>query len=252
MSAEGFRSRLLARLPTVGTFVKTPAHAVVEVLGKTGLDFVALDAEHAPFDRAQLDVCVMAGRAAGLGVVVRLPNTLAHTIQDVLDLGANGIIVPHITDADTITAVRHASTYGGSRGYSNSPRAGGYGTRPMPQLLAEADAAIAIIGQIEDAAAVDAFEQTVSHPGADAFLIGRADLAVSYGCTSIDAAPVRAAVARVARLCAEARKPLGIFVTDPSECSTFMGEGISFFIVGSDQSAVLKYFRDTVAHFPAR
>ncbi|MEO1226755.1 MAG: aldolase, partial [Pseudomonadota bacterium] len=58
----GFRDRLLAGETLVGTWVKTPAMAIVEVLALSGLDVACLDAEHAPFDRRDLDACLLGGR----------------------------------------------------------------------------------------------------------------------------------------------------------------------------------------------
>jgi 2-keto-3-deoxy-L-rhamnonate aldolase RhmA len=80
----------------VGTFVKTLSPHVVEILGPTGLDFAAIDAEHAPFDRAALDLMMLAGRAARLPIHVRIPDTAPATILSVLDVGAAGLVVPHV------------------------------------------------------------------------------------------------------------------------------------------------------------
>ena len=61
--AARFRQRLRARELLVGTWVKTPAPVVCEVLAGTGLDVLTLDAEHAPFGRAELDGCLAVCRA---------------------------------------------------------------------------------------------------------------------------------------------------------------------------------------------
>ena len=73
MSAS-FREQVRDRQRLTGTFFKTASYQSVEVLAGSGLDFIVLDAEHAPFDRNQLDVCLMAARA---GVYGRTPM-LAH------------------------------------------------------------------------------------------------------------------------------------------------------------------------------
>ena len=64
-----FKQRLASGAPLHGTFVKTPHPHVVEVLAMTGLDCLCLDAEHAPFDRRDLDACIMATRAGGMPVL---------------------------------------------------------------------------------------------------------------------------------------------------------------------------------------
>ena len=58
MRFEEFRGRMLAGERLVGTFIKTPAYELIEVLAETGLDFVCLDGEHSPFDRARMDACL--------------------------------------------------------------------------------------------------------------------------------------------------------------------------------------------------
>ena len=68
-----FRNRLLARDALLGTFIKTPAVHVVEVAAAAGLDFVVIDQEHASLDRVTVDTLVLAGHAAGIPVVVRVP-----------------------------------------------------------------------------------------------------------------------------------------------------------------------------------
>ena len=66
-----FRERLRDGALLTGTWVKTPSPIVVEVLALSALDCLVLDAEHAPFDRASLDLCLLAGRAGGKTMLVR-------------------------------------------------------------------------------------------------------------------------------------------------------------------------------------
>ena len=64
----GLKQRLAAGDALLGSFLKTPSPILVEVLASCGLDLLCLDAEHAPFDRAAIDACVLAARAAALPV----------------------------------------------------------------------------------------------------------------------------------------------------------------------------------------
>ena len=102
----------------LGTFVKTLSPHVVEILGLTGLDFAAIDAEHAPFDRAALDLMMLAGRAARLPIHVRIPDIAPATILSVLDIGAAGLVVPHVDSAAQAAEVVSRARYrGGVRGF---------------------------------------------------------------------------------------------------------------------------------------
>lgn len=236
-SVRSFRQRVRECERLVGTFLKTPAFQVVEVLGATGLDFLVVDAEHAPFDRTALDVCMLAGRAVDLPMLVRIPNDAPHTILDVLDLGAIGMLVPHARSEQGVREVIGASRYRtGARGFSNSPRAGHYGRVGMADLIERADSETTVICQIEDRDAVENIERLVAIEEVDCLFIGRADLAVSYGVTDINHQLVAAAVQQICAACRAAKKAVGIFVSDPRECARYEEYGVSLFIVGSDQS----------------
>ena len=89
----GLKQRLAAGDALWGSFLKTPSPILVEVLGSAGLDLLCLDAEHAPFDRAALDLCIMAARANGLATLVRTPTAAAEHVLNALDCGADGVLL---------------------------------------------------------------------------------------------------------------------------------------------------------------
>ena len=77
--SSNFKSRLAAREQLLGTFVKTPSPILCEVLGKTELDVICLDAEHAPFDRLVQDQCLYALRSQGKDSLVQSLMNLQST-----------------------------------------------------------------------------------------------------------------------------------------------------------------------------
>jgi 2-keto-3-deoxy-L-rhamnonate aldolase RhmA len=80
-----FRQRIKAGDDLVGTFLKTPTSHGAEIVGDLGFDFVVIDQEHAPFDRASTDVALLAARALNVPALVRVGGT--ETILSVLDCG---------------------------------------------------------------------------------------------------------------------------------------------------------------------
>lgn len=237
MAITTFRQRVRGRERLAGTFVKTAAHPLVEVLGTTGLDFIVLDAEHAPFDRAAIDSCVLAARANALPALVRIPDQAASTILGVLDVGAAGLLVPHARSEAGVREVIAATRYrDGTRGFSGSPRAGRYGRLGMADLIERADADTTVIFQVEDRDAVENVERLAAIDAVDCLFIGRADLAVSYGVGDVDHEIVDRAVRRVCDACSAARKAAGIFVADARHAERYARLGASLFVVGSDQS----------------
>lgn len=222
----------------------------MEVLCGAGMDFVVIDAEHAPFSPDALDLCLLAARSQGVPALVRVHDTQASTFLQALDMGAAGLLVPHARTPEGVAAdLKKARYIGGTRGFSNSPRAGGYGKVGMADHIRRADAEVACIFQIEDAQAIEHIEALAALEGVTGYLVGRADLAVSLGCTDIHAEPVVQAVEKVADACRRHGKPLGIFVGDVAETPRWVDQGLSFFIVGSDQAFLARQAAQVMAQF---
>lgn len=234
---DSFRSRLHDRQPMIGTFMKTPSHIIAEVLGLSLLDAVAIDGEHAPFGRSELDACVAACRAADLPSLTRVGDDSPRQIQNALDCGATGVIVPHVTSAEQAKSIVRAAHFGaGGRGYAGSTRAAGYGTKKMPDHLADSDTQTTVIVQIEDVDALDNVAEIAAVDGVDCLFIGRVDLAVAMG------KPVSApeVIDTVGEICtAGSAKPVGMFTPDLDELPGWRDAGASLFLLGSDHSMLL-------------
>lgn len=238
--------------PLVGTFVKTTHHQVVEVLSGSGLDFVVLDAEHAPFDRSTLDAALLAARCAALPALVRTASAAPEAILGALDMGAEGVIVPHVADGALAARVAASARYrGGSRGFSNSHRAGGYGRLDPARCMQEADERTLVIAQLEDAGALERLDELMAVQGVDGFLIGRADLMLSLGAASLEAPEVVQAVKRIAAAARAGGRPLGVFLATAERegIARFARLGARFFIIGSDQSLLGTAAREVARSF---
>jgi 2-keto-3-deoxy-L-rhamnonate aldolase RhmA len=231
------RSAILGPGLRIGTFIKTASPQVVEILGLTDLDYAVVDAEHAPFDRNLLDLMLLAARAAGIPLLVRIPDIAPATILQVLDIGAAGVLVPHVDSAqqakDVVARARYR--HGGVRGFSSSPRFAGYGSMGMKAALDAGDATC-VLAQIESREGLEEAEAIAAVPGIDALFIGRADLALAMGFEDIRAPEVTAATTRIIKAATSAGKVAAMFVPNEKERDQFAAEGASCFVIGSDQS----------------
>ena len=244
-ATPNFKQRLRAGELLVGTYIKTPAPAVCEVLGMSELDAICLDAEHAPFGRAELDHCIHALRAAGKPSLVRVAANAPEYILQALDCGATGIIVPHVASPEEAAAVAAAAHFGqhsgtAGRGYAGSTRAGGFGTVPMQKHLRNSADTVTTMIQIEDPAAVDAVKEIAAVPGIDCLFVGRIDLTVAYGAETPNDEKVLTAVRRVCAAGRNANIPVGMFVPDPAEVPQWIEAGAAFFLLASDQAFILR------------
>ena len=235
-----FRDRLRAGDLLAGTWIKTPHPHVVEVLALSTLDCLVLDAEHAPFDRASLDLCILAARAGGKTVLVRPASASHEHILNALDCGADGVILPHIrTAAEAEVAVKACHYVSGGRGYAGSSRAAGYTTKGMAKHRTEAKEVV-VIAQIEDVEGVDNIAAIAAVAGIDALFIGRADLTIAYSAETPDDTVVVDAVNRVVAAGKAAGRTTGMFLGRVGDVPMRRKKGASLFILGSDHDFLLQ------------
>ncbi len=238
--AANFKRRLRAGEPLLGTFVKTPHPVVVEILARAGLDCVCLDAEHAPYDRHALDLGLLAARANGLPALVRVPSGAPEHVLSALDLGAAGVVVPHVRSGAEAAALARSAHYGarGGRGYAGGTRATNFAAPPLAERLARAAEETCVVVQLEDVEALPEAEAIASAPGVDAVFIGRIDLTVALGETDPKAPAVMQAVEDATRRIRAAGAVVGMFTPDLAELPRWREQGASLFLLGSDQGFI--------------
>ena len=233
-----FKQKLAAGETLVGTFLKTPSSAICEVLGRTSLDFVCIDAEHNPFDRRDISDCVLACRSVGLPNVVRLPIAASEHIATALDCGAGGFVAPHLMNADDARMIVSKSDYKQSRGFCGGTRAAG--TRTLEDHVRLAGDDTVVIGQIEDVEAVQNLDAILDVDGVDCYFIGRSDLTLSMGHTDRNHPDVIAAVEDITRRAVAKGKRVGTFTSNLDELPKWREMGISLFLLGSDQNFMIQ------------
>ena len=231
-----FRRRFLAGEILLGSFIKTPTSHNCEILGLSGFDFVVIDEEHAPIDRVSTDQALLGARAGGTAGIVRVAEASPARMLAVLDDGATGVLIPHVSSPEKAREVVAACRYrGGKRGFSNSPRAGDYGGIGMWPHVDKQDAEVTVIGMIEDPEALDCLDLILATDGLDGVFIGRGDLTVALGAKAIDAPEVMEAAAKIATAARKSGKPVCMMVASAAEAQAFRSIGASAFIVSSDQ-----------------
>ncbi|MCV0427356.1 MAG: hypothetical protein K5905_17990 [Roseibium sp.] len=229
---ERFKSRLTKREPLFGCFVKTPHPAVVEVLGQCGIDFLVLDGEHSPFDKATINHCLLAARAVDCATLVRVPGSDPECILNVLDCGAAGVVVPHVTSVAQAKALVRAVHYGqDGRGIAGTTRAGSYGMRPLSEHLASTRNEVSLICQIEDRGGVECAREIAAVSGVDALFVGRADLTVSYGLEDFNSAKIK----EICHQVLGAREAVtGLYCAPGEDIGPWRSSGAGLFVIGAD------------------
>ncbi|MGI9270253.1 MAG: HpcH/HpaI aldolase family protein [Woeseiaceae bacterium] len=234
-----FGARLRNGDAMMGTFLKTPSPIMAEILALSDLDVIAIDAEHAPFGRLEMDACIAAFRAADMPCLVRLSSDSPTDIRNALDCGATGIVVPHVTTAEQAAAIVKAAHFGdGGRGFAGSPRSAEYTRKTMTDHMQESREQTTVVVQIEDVAALENVAQIAAVDGVDCIFVGRVDLAVGLQKAVSD----DELIATVQDICAAgqaASTSVGMFTPNLDELPDWQQRGANLFLLSSDQSIVL-------------
>lgn len=167
-----------------GLHMRFPAPAIIELCAGEPLDFVYLDCENGSFELREVETSCRAAEAAGLTVIVRVPRCDAWLIGQFLNLGVQGIIVPHVSTAEEAEDAVRACFYPphGKRSYV-SARANGHSKtmENFGEFFAKANANITLSVQLEDVEALRNVEAIAAVKGITYFTIGKQDLAMSMG-----------------------------------------------------------------------
>jgi 2-keto-3-deoxy-L-rhamnonate aldolase RhmA len=229
-AARDFRSRILNRQHVLGTFVKLPTPHAVEIVGQVGFDFVIIDQEHSPLDRAAIDIACLAARATNIAAIVRVSE--AANILSALDCGATGVMVPHCDSPERARQIAAACRHrGGSRGFATTTRAGSYGGAAREQHIAEQDVSVTCIAMIEDQAALAHLEAIAAVKGIDAFFIGRGDLTAALGVEGM-----KAAVKQITDVARGANMPTVALVSGRDDARAMRDLGVAAFVHSNDQN----------------
>lgn len=219
-----------------GTFIKFPSTHSTEIVGAVGYDFVIIDQEHAPYDRTTIDMMVLGARAFNIAPLVRVADAMPSSIMSVLDLGAAGVLVPHVNTQEKAREIAAACKYrGGVRGFAHTTRAGNFGEPTISGHKDQQDSEVVCIAMIEDIDALDCIDEIVAVDGVHAFFIGRGDLAAAYEADSMQAPEVRRAAERIFAAAEKANKPVVILTSDPDDLQQMRDLGARAFVYASDQ-----------------
>lgn len=229
---NSLKTSVTKREPLVGTFIAIPSPTAVELCAQAGLDFICIDAEHAPIDRLLQEALIQAADTWHLKAMVRVPENRPEHIASALDSGAAGIIVPRVESARAAQAVAEAALYppAGKRGVGPG-RASLFGSE-LPAYAKAANSEIVVAVQIETPQGMEAAQEITAIPGIDMAFIGPGDLAFCLDASG-ESSPLDDAIQKIVDATPE-NTGLGIFCFEAASIPQRQEQGFSFFLLGSD------------------
>ena len=209
---------------------------VAEICAGAGLDLVLVDGEHSPIGLESTVAILQAMAPYPVTPVVRVPSGDPVVLKQILDLGAQNVVVPMIDTAAQAEAAVQAVRYPpqGMRGVGSALARGARWNR-VPDYLQNASRHVSLFVQVESATGVDNAGAIAAVEGVDGVFVGPADLAASMGLLGQQTHPdVVAAVLKTFEAVRAAGKPVGVNAFDPAAARSYVDAGASFVLVGAD------------------
>ncbi|WP_146584945.1 aldolase/citrate lyase family protein [Puniceibacterium confluentis] len=230
-----FKASLAEGRRSIGCWMGLCDPYAAEATARAGFDWVLIDGEHAPNDLAaiarQLQVL-----EPHTSPVVRLPMGEPWLIKQVLDAGAQSLLIPMVNSAEEARALVRAVRYPphGIRGVGHAlGRASGFGT--VEDYAATANDQICLIVQIETRAGLAALDDILLVDGVDGVFVGPADLAADLGHLATPKAPeMQDLVAQTLGRIAASDKAAGIIDFSDDALARHFKDGAQFVAVGAD------------------
>lgn len=219
----------------VGMWVCSGSALVAEICAGSGLDWLLIDMEHAPNGLESVFAQLQAVAAYPITPLVRVPVNDPVVLKQVLDLGAQNVLVPMVSSVAEAEAAVRAVTYPphGVRGVGSALGRAARWNR-VDGYLADADRTVSVIVQIETADAVEQVD-TIAASGVHGILVGPSDLAASMGVIGQPTHPdVVAAVEHCIAVGRRLGVPVGVNAFDPAMARQYLAAGVSFILVGAD------------------
>jgi 4-hydroxy-2-oxoheptanedioate aldolase len=220
--ADDMRRSLSDGQPCHGLWSLLPGAVTGEVLARTGADFVVVDLQHGAVTEADLPGVAAAIAAAGSVPLVRTRSASFADVGRPLDLGACGVIVPNVRDADHAREVVAASRYAPAGGRSIGRLSGG-ADRPL------------VVVMVEAATALDDLDAVLRVQGLDGVYVGPGDLSLSLHLAGADRREqLRGVLSSIIARAVAAEVPVGVHAYSGEEAAGYAAEGATIVTVAVD------------------
>lgn len=242
LSGSEFKQQLRQGTPKLGLFLNSHSPTIAEQLAHSGYDWLLVDTQHGPMDHEKLSYTLCGIASGGAKSIVRVGGYDDRPgIQQALDLGADGVLIPYINTAEEARQAVSCAKY---------PTVG---TRSVyfPQRCMDKAGLLGYAGnfnkegivalQVETASCIENMAEIAAVPGVDILFLGQNDLCMSMGLyekykfPDMYTSPELDAATK--KLVEQARKNnviLGLFLFGTSRVGEFLDKGFTFISVGND------------------
>jgi len=247
VSGADFKKQLRAGTPKMGLFLNAHSPTAAEQLAHSGYDWLLVDTQHGPMGYEKLSAMLSAISNGGAKSMVRVGGYDDRPgIQQALDMGADGVLVPYINTAEearqAISCTKYPtvgtrSVYFPQRSMNKAGLLGYAGNFNNNGIVAM---------QVETASCIENIAEIAAVPGVDILFLGQNDLCMSMGLYNKYEFPLMYTSpelgAATQKLVEHARKNnviLGLFLFGTARVGEFLEKGFTFISIGNDLHHIL-------------
>jgi 4-hydroxy-2-oxoheptanedioate aldolase len=234
--ANPFKAALKKGERRIGLWLAMADPYSAEICAGSGFDWLLLDGEHSPLDLRTMLAQLQSVAPYPTHAVVRPPTGDPVLIKQMLDIGAQTLLIPMVETAEQAQALVRATRYpphgfrGVGAGIARAARWGRIG-----DYLDRANEETCLLLQVETRKGLDNLEAIAETEGVDGVFLGAADLSASLGHIGQPQHPevVAAMEQAIQSILAHGKAP-GLLATDEAVASAYLAQGARFVAVGVD------------------
>jgi len=214
-----------------GPFMKFTDAAAVEIAGFAGFDFVIIDTEHGPISIETAQNLIRSAEVAEITSIIRVRENNSSFILRALDIGAQGVEIPHISAKEDALRGVEAAKFSpqGERGVCRFVRAAGYSSLERYKYFEFSNKETIVIVHIEGIEGVKNLKEILTVKGLDVIFLGPYDLSSSCGVTGqINHPSVIRKMEEAVKLSRKANVAVGTFVDSFEDAKKWIDAGVQY------------------------
>lgn len=252
MRINKIKKKMRSGEPVFGVMIKEARNVnIAEILEIAGFDYFVIDMEHAFYDMSDITEILQFARKIDITGVVRIPRLDYAYVAKTLDMGAEGIWVPHL---DTVEQAKDLVRFGkyppeGIRGAAVPV----FRQKERKEFKQAADyfrfsnEETLLIAQIEGREAIGNIEAITAVPGIDVAMMGTQDLSLDMGYPGQETHPeMRAAIQKVVDACKKNGKSSGDHIADIDELRYWIDQGMRMITYSYESNLIIERGRDAL------
>ena len=226
--------------PTYGMWITLESPSITEIATRMGFDWIVIDAEHGYLDMKNVMEHIRVANLANTPILVRISEIQRGLIKRIMDVGADGIVVPHVRTAAELAEAVSFAKYPpeGTRGIG-AERATRWG-KGIGQCVPRANENSIVVAMMETVEAGDAIDEILDVPGVDAMFFGLHDYSATSGYPGkADEPAVMERAMEVQKRIRERGMPSGILASEKEEIERRLEQGFRMIGLGFDTTLLI-------------